>query len=138
MEIILSLFFGLLFACLTAYVAAKRQRRASLWFLFGFLGGLFGLLIVLLLPSSQTPVEGDILNDFLTRNQKKSLPLKNYPPYHEKQWYYVNQERKATGPIPLEELQYLYTQGVITDSTLLWYEGLAAWQPLKELDGLMP
>ncbi len=47
-------------------------------------------------------------------------------------WYYaVSGETK--GPASEEEFQSLIAQGVITPTTLVWKEGMAAWQPLSQI-----
>jgi hypothetical protein len=47
-------------------------------------------------------------------------------------WYYVaNNERK--GPVEQSEFDRLIQQGVITQTTLVWREGMAEWRPLSEV-----
>lgn len=49
-------------------------------------------------------------------------------------WYYaVGEERK--GPHGDEEFQRLVQQGVVTPQTLVWREGLSAWQTYESLAG---
>lgn len=44
------------------------------------------------------------------------------------QWYYANgTDRK--GPVDENAFEALVANGLITDSTLVWHEGLAEWQP---------
>jgi hypothetical protein len=46
-------------------------------------------------------------------------------------WYYVsNDERK--GPVEQVEFDRLAQQGVITQTTLVWREGMAEWRPYSE------
>lgn len=137
MQIILSLFFGLLFGALSAYIAARRQRRATLWLFLGFLGGIFALLIVLLLPYPKEPAEDDVLSDWINKKTRKAPLLSENTLYSGKEWYYVDTERKSIGPINLAKLQDLYEENIINDETLVWYEGLGAWRKIKELEGLV-
>jgi hypothetical protein len=130
MQIILSLFFSLIFGILAAYVATKKERRATLWFFFGVLGGIFGLLIILFMPKLETPVEGDYLNDWINKKRTKKLPLQNLPA--SKMWYYVTLDRTSLGPVSLLELQNLYAAGTINSHTLVWYDGLAGWQKIRD------
>lgn len=139
MQIILSLFFSLIFGCLSAYIAAKRKRRATLWFFIGVFAGIFGLLIVLLLPPPKEPAEGDSLTDWINRKEKeteKLLPPLSTSPYEGKEWYYVDQNRKALGPVSWTKLRELYEQKEINLDTLIWYEGLGDWQKAKDMENL--
>ncbi len=43
------------------------------------------------------------------------------------QWYYGS-EGQQNGPVADHELRALIQQGVISDSTLVWREGMATWQ----------
>lgn len=49
-------------------------------------------------------------------------------------WYYaVGQEQK--GPVTDEQLEALAKDGVVTDDTLVWRDGLANWQAYREVRG---
>lgn len=43
-------------------------------------------------------------------------------------WYYA-QDGQQRGPCTPEQMAELATQGLINDTTLVWHEGLAGWQP---------
>lgn len=45
-------------------------------------------------------------------------------------WYYA-QGKERLGPVEDGEFQRLLEQGVITDETLIWRDGLPGWQPRK-------
>lgn len=54
-------------------------------------------------------------------------------------WHYSNNDEKA-GPVELSELSNLISAGVITDTTLLWQEGMPDWKPyrdVKQSNGLL-
>lgn len=46
-------------------------------------------------------------------------------------WYYVDAGQQA-GPVSEEQLEALRASGKVTDDTLVWREGLAEWQPLRQ------
>ncbi len=52
-------------------------------------------------------------------------------------WYYAegNQQR---GPVTSAEFQQLVADGKITDATLVWREGMAAWQPYGQIRAAVP
>jgi uncharacterized RDD family membrane protein YckC len=49
------------------------------------------------------------------------------------EWYYADRQRRQIGPQPAEHLVQRYRAGEIDAATLVWREGMAAWQPLGSL-----
>ena len=47
-------------------------------------------------------------------------------------WYYADAERQRQGPLTAEELTQRFHQGLLRLDTLVWREGLAEWQPLRD------
>jgi hypothetical protein len=52
-------------------------------------------------------------------------------------WFYAS-EGKQQGPYPEAQFRDLIAQGVVRADTLVWTEGMAAWQKAAEIPGLMP
>lgn len=50
-------------------------------------------------------------------------------------WWYADKDKK-TGPIEMDELRQLLQSGRIGSKTMLWHEGMEAWQPLDEIEEL--
>ncbi len=46
-------------------------------------------------------------------------------------WYYADADQQRQGPLPAEELTQLFHQGRLRLDTLVWRDGLADWQPLR-------
>jgi uncharacterized RDD family membrane protein YckC len=47
-------------------------------------------------------------------------------------WYYAGVDRQRQGPISADELKQRFHQGRLRLDTLVWREGLAEWQPLRD------
>jgi uncharacterized RDD family membrane protein YckC len=47
-------------------------------------------------------------------------------------WYYADAERQRQGPLSAEELTQRFHQGRLRLDTLVWRDGLAEWQPLRD------
>ncbi|MEG2802966.1 pilin [Stenotrophomonas sp.] len=49
------------------------------------------------------------------------------------QWFYAEGNRQQRGPLASEELIALYQSSRIAADTLVWRDGMAQWQPLREV-----
>ncbi|MCY7313006.1 MAG: RDD family protein [Pseudoxanthomonas sp.] len=47
-------------------------------------------------------------------------------------WYYADAARQRHGPVSTEALVQRYRQGLLPLDSLVWREGLANWQPLRD------
>jgi uncharacterized RDD family membrane protein YckC len=50
-------------------------------------------------------------------------------------WYFVDGNQQQVGPVPVEELHAALQSGATTMDSLAWRDGLAGWQPIRELAG---
>lgn len=48
-------------------------------------------------------------------------------------WYYVDAAGQQAGPVDDAGLETLYSNGTINSETLVWKEGMASWQPYREV-----
>lgn len=53
-------------------------------------------------------------------------------------WYFLEEDRKQTGPISDADFKSLVEAGKIRDDTLVWQEGMADWQPYSAVAGPAP
>ena len=51
------------------------------------------------------------------------------------QWYYSDAQRNRHGPVPTDAMAELHAAGALSADTLVWRDGLANWQPWRELSG---
>jgi uncharacterized RDD family membrane protein YckC len=49
------------------------------------------------------------------------------------QWYYADYERNRHGPVDDRDMARLHADGQLAPDTLVWREGLAQWQPWRNL-----
>ena len=56
MELIISLLIDVIFGILMAHIARKKNRNPIRWFLAGAIFGIFGFIVLLILPSLQHTV----------------------------------------------------------------------------------
>jgi uncharacterized RDD family membrane protein YckC len=50
-------------------------------------------------------------------------------------WYYADADRQRQGPLSADELAQRFHQGRLRLDTLVWRDGLAEWQPLRDFTG---
>nr|XP_028605985.1 dnaJ homolog subfamily C member 13 isoform X3 [Podarcis muralis] len=54
----------------------------------------------------------------------------------EKEWYFGNADKERSGPYSLNEMQELWTKGVLTSKTRCWAQGMDGWRPLQVIPQL--
>ncbi len=155
MNLIVIIISGLLIGFATSYFAQKRGRDGASWFMIGVLLGIFGLLLLFLLPSigvgsaSKRPAtmptsQGNSFEgwggqpadraDSIAASDANKEPLsKALAEAREKDWYYVDAQRQQQGPILYEDLRLAFQREHLSRESLVWCEGMDAWQPLHML-----
>lgn len=153
---LLTFFVLLLIGVATGYLAKQRGRDPITWFLVGCILGLLGLLILFVFPSmadvkpeeeEEEPEEIDYEDveeeEEPFEEEPEPLAVASAPMAEEStpeeepeeeitEWYYVNAERDQEGPFSHEELQKLHADGIITDETLIWTDGMEDWLPYSD------
>jgi hypothetical protein len=117
-----------LIALLTGYCAQRRGRDPKIWFVIGFLFGLFGLAALFLISKQEIkPVK------------LESLVVEPTPPaevpqivHQTREWFYLDKEHKQFGPTTFENLKEKFDAGAINSSTYVWTEGMDEWKRIKE------
>jgi len=56
----------------------------------------------------------------------------------DQEWRVLDGEGNEQGPYSFQDLQSYYTSGNITHETMIWTEGLEAWVPAGQVEGLLP
>lgn len=50
------------------------------------------------------------------------------------QWYYTDRNGQQAGPVSLTDLQSLLQQSAVTDSSMVWTEGMDDWKTVSDID----
>jgi hypothetical protein len=113
-----SLFFG----CLSAYFAHRKKQNVYLWFLMGFLLGVFGIITIFFVSQQ--------------KKQKKvtapSQPITYLKGPKDKFWYYLDSAHNRQGPMSFQALNKQWQEGKINKANLVWNEELSDWKPLEQ------
>jgi len=107
---------------ISGYLAHKRGKNPLLWFILGFLFGIFGLFAVFFAPQPK----------------KKRTPRPTTPqPYLDgpigRFWYYLDAAHTQMGPMSYDLITKAWKNGTVSPATLVWHEEMTDWRPLQEL-----
>lgn len=137
MQLIFSIVIWLILGFYTSYVAQQKGRDPVGWFVGGLVLGIFGLLLVFLLPpvnskesmSSENEIQISPLSVKDLTHQSEHLPSE----YENLQWFYLALSREQVGPLTFVELEDAYREGTINKDSFVWCEGMPEWYRLEEL-----
>ncbi|MCP5469409.1 MAG: DUF4339 domain-containing protein [Chlamydiales bacterium] len=121
MQLLNVLLFSGAMGLLCSHLAKKKHKKPLVWFFLGFFFGIFGLILLYIVPSfSKKPAE------------KRFVP----PPKLErsdawiKMWYYLDPTHKQQGPFEFPDFIEKVKE---KKETLVWGEGMKEWKKLSEL-----
>lgn len=132
MQLFLTIALCLMIGAATAYFANQRGRDPLIWFMVGMLMGLFGLLLLFLLPV--VPDEGVPPQEAIP--EQIDTPRTITHDYLVKDWYYYDRNRERQGPIRFEKLKDLWKESELHEDSFVWSEGMPGWQKIEDLHSL--
>jgi len=124
----------------TAYFANQRGRDPYLWFAIGLLLGIFGLLLVFILPPAVEETETNQTTK-MQSSSPSSVILEVTPevvvdaPKHDyliKDWFYFDKAGQQQGPVGFDYLKNLWKEGKINALSFVWSEGMEKWLKIEE------
>ena len=143
---ILVLLFWTTIGCTTAYIAKGRNRNPIIWFFVGLFFSLFGLLLLLTLPSkasAKLEKEDVKVPDIKAAHNEAAAfsddPLYSQPTTHRISrdptidWYHIDKKSKIMGPYKLAELRKILIEGKFDQTTYIWCEEFLDWMQIHEL-----
>ncbi|NDD57637.1 MAG: DUF4339 domain-containing protein [Chlamydiae bacterium] len=140
MDNFLTLLIWIAFGAASAHFAKKQNRNPVIWFFIGLFLGIFGLLLLLILPLIQRLKA--------SRQRQSSLPLGKVwsekkeespslieidPSLKSTLWYYLDKERTQQGPMSFNALAIAKNEGKLSSATFIWSELLPDWKPFQEV-----
>ncbi len=140
------LIFWITMGFTTAYIAKQRNRNTTGWFFIGLFFSLFGLLLLLILPSKaiQPSEKEDVKVPNIKAAHNEAAALSDDSMYREPimprisrdptiDWYYVDSKSKISGPLKLSHLRKALIEGNHDSSTYIWCEEFLDWIQISEL-----
>lgn len=121
----LFIIFQIMIGCITAHFAEKRGRDPFVWFIFGILLGVFGIILVFIL-SPKTKGKETLPLQLCAQND-----LQNE--YIQKKWYYLDQLHCQQGPLAFDALIPVWKDHIICSHSYVWSEGMLDWKKIEEL-----
>lgn len=139
LENILTISMWVLFGCSCAYFAKKQKRNRYVWFFVGLLLGIFGLLLLLMLPmlerffkKEEKKQPSTVVID-MPIEEKKGPSLSTDPAFADILWYYLDENKAQVGPMSLQALERNWAEGKLQAATYVWNEKLSDWKTIGEL-----
>lgn len=126
MQNLIMIFFWILLGLACSHFANKRGRNPYTWFFIGMFLGVFGLLLLFVLPIKKDDVEVIV-------EPIPPPPPEEKEPIIQRFWYYLDNENKQFGPMSFEALKTASTEGKVTPNTYVWNEDLENWKLYGEL-----
>lgn len=130
MQNLITILIGIALGITSCYFAKRRGRNPYAWFFIGLFLGIFGLLLLLILPDKKQMLVPTAENPNPLAPNPAELPEK--PLNHGRFWYYVDKDNRQFGPMNFDALQDALKEEKITQLSLVWNETMDKWLPLKE------
>ncbi len=140
------LLFFKIFICLalgfaTAYFARERGRDPRIWLLIGLLFGIFGLILVFILPrveaksADQDEIEIFPMSSTQAEEEEEAAASPFLPRgYKSKTWFYLSPDHQQVGPLSFLQLAEKWELRVLTEDSFVWCEEMDEWHQIGELD----
>lgn len=125
-----------------SYFANQRGRDPYAWFAIGIFLGIFGLLLLILLPpleqskatsSTPTPSLLEILDP--EKQAETPVPVASHE-YLIHNWFCIDKSGQQQNSLSFNALQALWKEGKIDAHSYVWSEGMAAWKKIEEIPPL--
>ncbi len=128
MQLLNIFLFGAFFGLFTSHFAKKRGRAPLGWFFVGFSLGIFGPLLLFMLPK---------VGAKKTRPTHKPLPVPKQSEAWLKMWYYLDPAHEKQGPMEFPDLIKTWKDKGICEASYIWGEGMGDWKRLSDLPDLI-
>ncbi|MCH9609415.1 MAG: hypothetical protein S4CHLAM45_05560 [Chlamydiales bacterium] len=126
MQLLNIILFWIFFGVFSAHFAKRRGRRPFLWFFIGLFLGIFGVILLFVLPR----------RPFVAKAAPKAPQLQRSEAWL-KMWYYLDPHSKEQcGPFEFPHIAKNWQDKTLTDKTLVWGEGMKEWKHLHDLPDL--
>ncbi|MCK4934208.1 MAG: DUF4339 domain-containing protein [Simkaniaceae bacterium] len=124
-------------------IARKKNRHPVGWFFIGFSLGIFGVILLLILPRKKKKVLSPNIAGIPTQTANKSMEEVTHssyslnPPINDpemsKYWYYLDKDSTEQGPISFDALNRQYQTQDLPATTYVWSEDMDNWKKINEL-----
>ena len=125
MQLLNLLLFSGVMGLLCSHLAKKRGKHPLIWFSMGFLFGIFGLILLYIVPT-------------FSKQEVKRPAYKAPKPVERsdawiRMWYYLDPMQKQVGPIEFPEFIDRVRSKKVEEETFVWSEGMKEWKKLSDL-----
>ena len=124
MQLINVFLFSGVMGLLCSHLAKRKGKKPPLWFFLGFLFGIFGLILLYIVPT-------------FSKEEKQPAYKPPKPVEHSdawiRMWYYLDPTHKQEGPLEFPDFIKKVKEKKVAKETLVWSEGMKEWKKLSDL-----
>ncbi len=136
-QLFLTILLWLMIGSATSYYAYQRGRDPLLWFMVGMMLGLFGLLLLFVLPVVEPEGQEQTQKDSSTTTTPSPTAFQSEHQDHVvKDWYYYDGAHERHGPVRYDTLKVLWHAGDIDENSYVWCEGMTDWKRIEHVPAL--
>jgi len=127
---------------LTAYFAKQRHRNPLSWFLIGLALGIFGFLLLFLLPSKKVEKKQEATLPIAESHNEAAIPSENPTPYQPPAkriptnrsilWYYLDENLDTQGPLTIDKLRKTLHEKKLDATCYIWCEEYDDWMQIQD------
>src|SRR5579872_3989155 len=120
MQNLITVIIGIVLGIASAYFAKRRGRNVYAWFFIGLFLGIFGLLLLFVLPEKKTETATSPANPAASTASLSDASASPKIDPKNLEWYYLDLEKHQYGPMSLEQLQTAFAEGKLNDLSYVW------------------
>lgn len=118
--------FWTFFGFWASYLARKKGKNPTTWFLLGIFLGIIGVLLIFLLPPKRVSQPASKV-EIVVKPVPQPLP----------EWHFFDKNKIQKGPISLVELKAQWKSGEINENSFVWASGMENWKTVKDLPEIL-
>ncbi len=108
-------------------IARKRNRHPFGWFVLGAFFGIFGLVLLYVLPPKKVKQVTEPIQTEPVKVEEEALPEPATL------WYYLDEDNNQFGPMSFDLIEDAWEEQRIGEKTYLWNESMEDWKTLESI-----
>lgn len=126
-----------IFGSLCSNLAKQKNRSSTIWFVVGFLTGIFGVMAIFILPVRKVLPETKLATvgakewGSVEEKEKDNTPMIRYT-LEKSRWYWLDSQHVQQNEISFVELKEMWKENKLGKETFIWQKGMKEWKKIKD------